>query len=147
MKYAASVANSWDVDLSYPMQGVEAGKYKFSFYVKTNQDDTPFVTSITLCENDEDIAKEAKYQKAIVLQNGAQTIETGENDIWGTVINQAGKEWKKYSVTVDIPVNVLVKFVFKLCAGANNQLTGYNATPTENVVYWFDDVSLKLATE
>ena len=63
------------------------------------------------------------------------------------VINQAGKEWKKYSVTVDIPVNVLVKFVFKLCAGANNQLTGYNATPTENVVYWFDDVSLKLATE
>ena len=62
-------------------------------------------------------------------------------------INQAGKEWKKYSVTVDIPVNVLVKFVFKLCAGANNQLTGYNATPTENVVYWFDDVSLKLATE
>ena len=64
LKYAASVANSWDVDLSYPMQGVEAGKYKFSFYVKTNQDDTPFVTSITLCENDEDIAKEAKYQKA-----------------------------------------------------------------------------------
>ena len=63
------------------------------------------------------------------------------------VINQAGKEWKKYSVTVDIPVNVLVKFVFKLCAGANNQLNGYNATPTENVVYWFDDVSLKLATE
>ena len=60
LKYAASVANSWDVDLSYPMQGVEAGKYKFSFYVKTNQDDTPFVTSITLCENDEDIAKEAK---------------------------------------------------------------------------------------
>ena len=54
---------------------------------------------------------------------------------------------EKYSVTVDIPVNVLVKFVFKLCAGANNQLTGYNATPTENVVYWFDDVSLKLATE
>lgn len=109
--------------------------------------ESPFITSITLCENNDDLGKEAKYQKAIVLQNGAQTIETGENDIWGTVINQAGKEWKKYSVTVDIPVNVLVKFVFKLCAGANNQLTGYNATPTENVVYWFDDVSLKLATE
>lgn len=62
--------------------------------------------------------------------------------------NQSGRQrMEKYSVTVDIPVNVLVKFVFKLCAGANNQLTGYNATPTENVVYWFDDVSLKLATE
>lgn len=42
----------------------------------------PFVTSITLCENDEDIAKEAKYQKAIVLQNGKQEIKTGVNDIW-----------------------------------------------------------------
>lgn len=103
LKYAASVANSWDVDLSYPMQGVEAGKYKFSFYVKTNQDDTPFVTSITLCENDEDIAKEAKYQKAIVLQNGKQEIKIGENDIWGTQINRAGKEWKQYSMIVNIP--------------------------------------------
>ena len=88
-----------------------------------------------------------KFQKAIVLQNGVQTIESGVNDIWGTVINQAGKEWKKYAVTVDIPTNVLVKFVFKLCAGANNQLTGYNATATDNVIYWFDDVSLKLVTE
>ena len=98
-------------------------------------------------QNNEDIAKEAKFQKAIVLQNGVQTIESGVNDIWGTVINQAGKEWKKYAVTVDIPTNVLVKFVFKLCAGANNQLTGYNATATDNVIYWFDDVSLKLVTE
>lgn len=118
-----------------------------SVYAKTNQTESPFITSITLCENNEDIAKEAKFQKAIVLQNGVQTIESGVNDIWGTVINQAGKEWKKYAVTVDIPTNVLVKFVFKLCAGANNQLTGYNATATDNVIYWFDDVSLKLVTE
>lgn len=54
---------------------------------------------------------------------------------------------EKYAVTVDIPTNVLVKFVFKLCAGANNQLTGYNTTATDNVIYWFDDVSLKLVTE
>ena len=148
LKYIAEkVDNTWGVDLSYPLQGVNPGKYELSFYAKTNQTESPFITSITLCENNEDIAKEAKFQKAIVLQNGVQTIESGVNDIWGTVINQAGKEWKKYAVTVDIPTNVLVKFVFKLCAGANNQLTGYNATATDNVIYWFDDVSLKLVTE
>ena len=63
------------------------------------------------------------------------------------VINQAGKEWKKYSVTVDIPVNVLVKFVFKLCAGANNQLTGYNATATDNVIYVFSKVRVRQIEE
>ena len=148
LKYIAEkVDNTWGVDLSYPLQGVNPGKYELSFYANTNQTESPFITSITLCENNEDIAKEAKFQKAIVLQNGVQTIESGVNDIWGTVINQAGKEWKKYAVTVDIPTNVLVKFVFKLCAGANNQLTGYNATATDNVIYWFDDVSLKLVTE
>ena len=148
LKYIAEkVDNTWGVDLSYPLQGVNPGKYELSFYAKTNQTESPFITSITLCENNEDIAKEAKFQKAIVLQNGVQTIESGVNDIWGTVINQARKEWKKYAVTVDIPTNVLVKFVFKLCAGANNQLTGYNATATDNVIYWFDDVSLKLVTE
>ena len=148
LKYTAEkIDNTWGVDLSYPLQGVEPGRYELSFYSKTNQMESPFITSITLCENDADIAKDAKNQKAIVLQNGTQTIEAGESDIWGTQINQAGKEWKKYSVTVDIPANVLVKLVFKLCAGANNQLTGYNATKTENVIYWFDDVSLRSVTE
>lgn len=147
LKYAANIANSWDVDLSYPMQGVEAGKYKFSFWVKTNQDDTPFVTSITLCENDEDIAKEAKYQKAIVLQNGKQEIKTGVNDIWGTQINRAGKDWKQYSMIVNIPDNKLVKFVFKPCAGNNNKLSGYDCKKADNAVYWFDNVTLEPTDE
>lgn len=147
LKYAANVQNSWDVDLSYPMQGVEAGKYKFSFYVKTNQDETPFVTSITLCENDEDIAKEAKYQKTIVLQDGKQEMKTGVNDIWGTQINRAGKEWKQYSMIVNIPNNKLVKFVFKPCAGNNNSLNNYDCKKTDNVVYWFDKVTLELTDE
>ena len=136
LKYIAEkVDNTWGVDLSYPLQGVNPGKYELSFYAKTNQTESPFITSITLCENNEDIAKEAKFQKAIVLQNGVQTIESGVNDIWGTVINQAGKEWKKYAVTVDIPTNVLVKFVFKLCAGANNPVSYTHLTlPTKRIV-------------
>ena len=68
---------------------------KLSFYAKTNQTESPFITSITLCENNEDIAKEAKFQKAIVLQNGVQTIESGVNDIWGNSYQSGRKRMEK----------------------------------------------------
>lgn len=48
---------------------------------------------------------------------------------------------------VNIPDNKLVKFVFKPCAGNNNSLSGYDCKKADNVVYWFDKVTLEPTDE
>ena len=48
---------------------------------------------------------------------------------------------------VNIPDNKLVKFVFKPCAGDNNSLSGYDCKKADNVVYWFDKVTLEPTDE
>ena len=146
LKYAAEVvANPWDTNLSYALQGVKAGKYEFSYYIKTNQDESPFTTSIIVCENIDDLSQNLNGQKVIVVnpEDGSQVITTEPSwDIAATTIHTAGKEWKKYSVIVDIPKNVLVRFVYIPCGGVNNNQYDIYVKWTGNVVYWFDDFVL-----
>jgi hypothetical protein len=58
--------------------------------------------------------------------------------------NKAGKGWIKYSVTVDIPENVLIRFVFKPCAyvGDINTHEIWGKGAWGGVIYWFDEFSL-----
>lgn len=50
--YGSGVGKLLEYGLVLPFQGVTAGKYKLSFYTKCNQDKSPFVLSVTVCEND-----------------------------------------------------------------------------------------------
>lgn len=148
LKYTVpELANYWSTDLSYPFQGVTAGKYKLSFYTKCNQDKSPFVLSVTVCENDADIARLAKFQKTIVLKDGEQTIEykEGQNDIWATMVGESKKDWIKHEVTVDIPANKLVKLVFKPHVSADERMSSdsYKITKVTNLEYWFDEFAME----
>lgn len=141
LKFSASNVSASDaVDLSYPIRNVASGRYTLSFYGKSNQEKgASFVTSIILCEDDADVAKEVNKQKAIVLQDGKQFLKTGQKKVWATMISSLGKDWKNYRVTVDIPSNVLVKVVIKPCAGANGDKEDYSSDITSDITCWFDD--------
>lgn len=147
LKYAASeVMNTWCVNLSYASQNVKAGKYEFSYYVKTNQDQTPFTLSIVVCEGADEIGWALTGQKVIVVNSdGSQVISTAPSwDVAATCEHSAGKEWARYSVTVDIPENVLVRFVFKPCAykGNGDPYDIWGKGTWGGVIYWFDDFAL-----
>ena len=147
LKYAASeVTNTWCVNLSYPSQNIKAGRYEFSYYVKTNQDDTPFTLSIVVCEDTDEIGWGLTGQKVIVVKSdGSQEISTAPTwDVACTSEYHAGKEWTKCSVTVDIPNNVLVRFVFKPCAykGNGDPYDIWGKGTWGGVTYWFDDFAL-----
>lgn len=149
LKYAApKLENYWSTDLSFPFQGVDPGTYKLSFYTKSNQEVSPFVLSVTVCENDADIARIAKFQKTIVLIDGKQTIEykEGQNDIWATMIGETGKDWRKHEVIINIPINKLVKFVFKPHVSADPAKMdsgSYKLSKVTDLQYWFDDFVLE----
>ena len=138
--------NTWCVNLSYASQNVKAGKYEFSYYVKTNQDQTPFTLSIVVCEGADEIGWALTGQKVIVVNSdGSQVISTAPSwDVAATCEHSAGKEWGRYSVTVDIPENVLVRFVFKPCAykGNGDSYDIWGKGTWGGVIYWFDDFAL-----
>ena len=137
LKYEATeIMDAEKVNLSYALQNVMEGRYTFSYYVKTNQDDTPFTLSIVVCETEDDIPLVLKEnQKSIIFNpDGSQSLSPGPT--WGlaaTCDNKAGKGWIKYSVTVDIPENVLIRFVFKPCAyvGDINTFDEFSLIPVE----------------
>lgn len=142
--------NWWDVDLAYPIEGVPAGKYTFSFWLKTDQDVAQFTTAITFCEDDADVAEDYHNQKSVVINDdGTQTISLGKrnnkaDDVSSTKIYSItpGTEWTKYLITVELPETKLVKFVFKPCTKGTNWHT---ALPPANgsARYWFDDFSFE----
>ena len=148
LKYEATeIMDAEKVNLSYALQNVMEGRYTFSYYVKTNQDDTPFTLSIVVCETEDDIPLVLKEnQKSIIFNpDGSQSLSPGPT--WGlaaTCDNKAGKGWIKYSVTVDIPENVLIRFVFKPCAyvGDINTHEIWGKGAWGGVIYWFDEFSL-----
>ena len=143
------VKNVWDVELSYPIAGREEGEYTFSFWMKTNKEQSPFVASITLCESNEDIKKGLDDQKAVwVKTDGTQDI-VARNPLYGgqpmsTIYNKgAGTEWEKYSITVKLPKTVMIKFVIRPCTYSNNGNQWPTGVKDTNVIYWFDNFSFE----
>lgn len=151
LKYAASaVNNAWETDLSYALQGVKPGKYTFSYLVKTNQEDSPFTVSVIICETSDELGLQLTKQKVIVInpKDGSQVITTEPSwDNAATAIYHIGKEWTPCTLTLDIPKNVLIRFLYKPCAGENNNQYDIYPKPTQNVVYWFDNFALTSVKE
>ncbi len=63
------------------------GRYTFSYYVKTNQDDTPFTLSIVVCETEDDIPLVLKEnQKSIIFNPDGFTVSFS-GPTWGLAAN------------------------------------------------------------
>lgn len=146
---SSTTKDPWDIELSYPIEGVEKGNYEFSFWMKTNQASTPFTASIMLCETEEEILSVSRDKmKAVKMKDdGTQDkIAAPESNgghpysaIWGKSV---GQDWTKYSVKVQLPQTALIKFVIRpyvSCGGGQ----WYTGTPLTNAVCWFDDFSFE----
>lgn len=146
LKYSAQeVTLVYQVNLSYASQSIKPGKYELSYYVKTNQDNTPFTLSVLLCETAEEIGWALTGQKVIIFRNGQQEITTQPSwDVAATTETWVGKEWKKCTVTLDIPENVLVRFIIKPCAymGNGDPCDIWGKGAWDGVTYWFDEFNL-----
>lgn len=143
--------NTWDVDLAYAIDGQPAGKYTFSFWVKSDMLSTSFTTAVTFCENEEDLNWAYQGQKSIVLNDdGTQKVATGNRnpsqaqDVSSTKSYQGIDitDWTKYSITIDLPESILIKFVFKPCTYGTNWHTAVKPA-SGNAKWWFDDFSFE----
>lgn len=151
LKYSIdNLPNWWSTDICLPFAGVPEGRYELSFYAKSNKDVSAYALSLNVCEAQSDISIVYKHQKALVVENGKTVIKQaeGNGDVYAIMSDKVDKNWKKYSVVVDVPKNELLKFVIKphtACTPGKNdyKLLG-NATGIE---FWFDQFELKPATE
>lgn len=143
------VNNPYSIELSYPIEGCDQGEYVFSFWMKTNKVQSPFVASITLAENEADIKKGKDDQKTVwVKTDGIQEITVRNKDYGGhpqqAIYNKtATQEWQKFSVKVKLPQTQLVKFVIRPGAKSENGNQWPSAPADTDLVYWFDDFSFE----
>lgn len=146
---STEVKNPWDIELSYPIEGVEQGTYTFSFWMKTNIESSPFAASITLCETEEEIKKTAANNLKAVKMKSDGTLDkiaskkmNGGHPYSAIFGKTAGTDWKKYSVTVKLPQTTLVKFLIRpytSCGGDQ----WYTTSTVQNAICWFDDFSFE----
>lgn len=101
------------------------------------------------CETEEEV-KTLQYKNwhFLYLQDG-QTLQGKESkEAFSLIIDTATPEWIKYQATVDIPENVMLKFVFKpntkVSPGQNNYAP---AADKANIEYWFDQFDLSEAQD
>lgn len=150
LKYSADKVASWyHTDLTFPFRGVKPGTYNVSFWVKTNKTESPFTMILGYCETEEEV-KTLQYKNwhFLYLQDG-QTLQGKESkEAFSLIIDTATPEWIKYQATVDIPENVMLKFVFKpntkVSPGQNNYAP---AADKANIEYWFDQFDLSEAQD
>ena len=136
----------WDTDLYYNIPGVSPGKYIFSFYAKSNQTSVPLTFSIAYDETKEEAVKSYKEHKTIIFENGVQKVKnvtSGQKDVYATYVDEIGTNWKKYSVTFDIPKCEILRLVLKpyvsATAGDFNYALG---KATTDLQIWMDEFSL-----
>ena len=149
MKYSNTKLNNWySTDMSMCIQNVPAGKYTLSFWAKSNQTAAPMAVNLALCETDDDMKLLYKEWKSLVKENGKTVIKQKEagasGDLYCLSSETIGTEWKQYSITLDIPENILLKLVLKPQTSGTPGLNSYKLqTPAENLEFWFDEFSLK----
>lgn len=144
LKYSASKLPSWYMtDITFPFEGVKPGSYTLSFYAKSNKTASSFVVNVGICETEAEIGKSYKDWKAVYLKDGVTEIKakTSGGDMYATMFENVTTEWQKYSVTLDIPENVLMKVVLKPHTKVNAiGGNGYGIAPGGNtdIQFWFD---------
>lgn len=146
---STSVANVWDIELSYPIADVERGRYTFSFWMKTNQESAPFAAHIMVCETEEDLnIEKSDRMKAVKMksdgtQEGIFAPKSGGGQPYSAIFGKTmTTEWQKYSVTVDLPECVMVKLLIRPYASCSGD-QWYTAFPVENSSFWVDDVTFE----
>lgn len=146
---ATQVKDPWDIELSFPITGCEEGNYTFSFWMKSNKEQSPFVASVLLCETKEDIERKADDQKTVwVKTDGTQVITTRNAASGGhpqsTIYNKAANtEWQKFSVTVKLPQTELIRFVIRPNVSSSSGSQWPSAVKDTDLSYWFDDFSFE----
>lgn len=149
LKYSNSKLGNWySTDMSMCIQNVPAGKYTLSFWAKSNQATAPLAVDLAMCETQEDMKLLYKYWKSLVKENGETIIKQVEvgasGDLYCLTSETVGTEWKQYSITLDIPENILLKLVLKPHTSGTPGLNSYKLqTPADNLEFWFDEFSLK----
>ena len=149
MKYSNTKLNNWySTDMSMCIQNVPAGKYTLSFWAKSNQASSPMAINLALCETADDMKLLYKEWKSLVKENGKTVIKQKEagasGDLYCLSSEIISTEWKQYSITLDIPENILLKLVLKPQTSGTPGLNSYKLqTPAENLEFWFDEFSLK----
>ena len=89
-----------------------------------------------------------KEWKSLVKENGKTVIKQKESgasgDLYCLTSETVSTEWKQYSITLDIPENILLKLVLKPHTSGTPGLNSYKLqTPADNLEFWFDEFSLK----
>lgn len=153
LTYKADKLPSWYMtDITFPFEGIKPGSYTLSFYAKSNKEASSFVVNLGICETEAEIENSYKEWKAVYVKDGVTEIKakTSGGDMYATMCESIGTEWQKYSVTVDIPENVLMKIVLKPhtkvgSIGANN----YGIAPGGNtdIQFWFDQFEFSEAQD
>ena len=146
LKYSIPSLNNWySTDLIFPLQGVSQGRYTLSFYAKSKTSSF-FALSATFSETQEDIELCYRNQKMMVVEDGKTVIKqntTNQGDVYATMVEEVESSWKKYSITLDIPKNELVKFVIKPQTSGVVGTDKYDLVkPAEDVQFWLDEFTL-----
>ena len=113
---------------------------------KSNQTASPLAVNLALCETEADMKLLYKEWKALVKEDGKTVIKQkgSSGDLYCLSAETVGTEWKQYSVTLDIPENILLKLVLKpQSQGTPNENLYKLQTPANNLEFWFDEFSLK----
>lgn len=161
LRYSTTTPNKWQMFLRYPMQKVAAGKYRLSFYAKSNREDkSPFYAYVAFCSTEERldfiassnncpdlldcIYVDENGKQSMIVKDQTKTPSGSDKTLYPVLSGEAGTEWSLYSVDVEIPENVLVMIGVYM-----HEVWDYDAPPTftlkdtKPLDFYLDDVSLK----
>ncbi|MBU3856863.1 MAG: glycoside hydrolase family 16 protein [Candidatus Phocaeicola excrementipullorum] len=153
-----NIKDRWQAFVRYPIQNVSAGKYRLSFYAKSNRtDNSPFYAYIAFFSTEEDVEFVNSQQNPDVANciyiddKGTESLIVKDKDAPASQINfmypvlsgEAGTEWTLYSVDVEIPENVLIilgVYIHQTWDYAGKTFKNKDTAPLD---FYLDDVSLK----
>lgn len=144
-----SLANWYTAWLRYPIQGVAAGKYRLSFYAKSNKEECPLAACITIIRNGELENMSAPDASDCIYIDEANTqsiiaYSATRKALYPVLVDETGTEWKYCFVDLEIPENQFVILHFNIYSTWNYDSKSYTFKgKTDIVKFYLDDVSLK----